>query len=124
MQQIAVQEPVTLPEATTPTEAAMPAEIAAPPAAQPPAAVDPAVPAEVAATIKVVLSLTRNMPAVYKAQLISDLATSLGKDLTVSVPGPRRSLRGICADLGPAPSAEEIDEARREAWSNFPREDI
>jgi len=37
---------------------------------------------------------------------------------------PKRSLYGICADLGPAPSAEEIDESRREMWGNFPREDI
>ena len=37
---------------------------------------------------------------------------------------PRRSLYGIFADLGDAPSAEEIDEARREMWGNFPREDI
>jgi hypothetical protein len=39
-------------------------------------------------------------------------------------PTPRRSLLGLCADLGPAPSAEDIDEARREMWSGFPREDI
>lgn len=35
-----------------------------------------------------------------------------------------RSLLGLGADLGPAPSGEEIDGARREAWANFPREDI
>jgi hypothetical protein len=35
-----------------------------------------------------------------------------------------RSLIGLCADLGPAPSAEEIDEARREMWAGFPRDDI
>lgn len=39
-------------------------------------------------------------------------------------PTPKRSLLGIAADLGPGPSAEEIDEARREAWANFPRDDI
>lgn len=36
----------------------------------------------------------------------------------------RPPLRGIFADLGVHISAEEIDEARREAWSGFPREDI
>ena len=35
-----------------------------------------------------------------------------------------RSFIGLCADLGPAPSAEEIDEARREMWTGFPRDDI
>ena len=37
---------------------------------------------------------------------------------------PLKSLRGLCADMGPAPSAEEIDQSRREAWANFPREDV
>lgn len=32
---------------------------------------------------------------------------------------PGRSIYGILADLGPAPSAEEIDEARREAWAKW-----
>jgi hypothetical protein len=31
---------------------------------------------------------------------------------------------GLCADLGEHIIAEEIDEARREMWSNFPRDDI
>ena len=35
---------------------------------------------------------------------------------------PHRSLWGVLQHLGPAPSAEDIDEARREAWANFPRE--
>lgn len=37
---------------------------------------------------------------------------------------PRRSLLGLVADRGPAPSAEEIDEVRRELWANFPRDDL
>jgi hypothetical protein len=35
---------------------------------------------------------------------------------------PYRSLWGAMKHLGPAPSAEDIDEARREAWANFPHE--
>jgi hypothetical protein len=38
--------------------------------------------------------------------------------------GPRKILAGIWADLGIDLSAEEIDEARREAWTEFPRRDI
>lgn len=37
---------------------------------------------------------------------------------------PRRSLYGVVKHLGPAPSAEDIDEMRREVWANFPRDDI
>jgi len=37
--------------------------------------------------------------------------------------GPTHPLIGLCADLGAAPSAEDIDEARREMWARFPRDD-
>jgi len=34
--------------------------------------------------------------------------------------GPRRSIKGLCADLGIKITAADITEARREMWSNFP----
>lgn len=37
---------------------------------------------------------------------------------------PLRSLMGALEHLNTNVSAEEIDEARREMWGNFPREDI
>jgi len=37
---------------------------------------------------------------------------------------PRRPLRGLLKDLGPAPTEEDIAEARREMWGNFPREHL
>jgi hypothetical protein len=37
---------------------------------------------------------------------------------------PTRSLRGLLAKYGPAPSAEEIDENRAEMFANFPRSDF
>jgi hypothetical protein len=37
---------------------------------------------------------------------------------------PRRSLRGLWADLGVHLSEEDLAEARREMWGSFPREDI
>ncbi|HVG17642.1 MAG TPA: DUF2281 domain-containing protein [Blastocatellia bacterium] len=37
---------------------------------------------------------------------------------------PRRSLMGLCADLKIRITEEDIAEARREMWGNFPREDI
>jgi len=43
--------------------------------------------------------------------------TSAGKE-------PMRSLRGILAKYGPAPSAEEIDLSRAEMFANFPRSDF
>ncbi|HXB75492.1 MAG TPA: hypothetical protein VNY05_45085 [Candidatus Acidoferrales bacterium] len=37
---------------------------------------------------------------------------------------PTRSLRGLLAKYGPAPSAEEIDENRAEMLADFPRSDF
>jgi hypothetical protein len=37
---------------------------------------------------------------------------------------PTRSLRGLLAKYGPAPSAEEIDQNRAEMLANFPRSDF
>lgn len=42
-------------------------------------------------------------------------------------PGPAAGTRGIvglCADLGTAPSSQEIDDARRDVWAGFPRDDV
>jgi hypothetical protein len=35
-----------------------------------------------------------------------------------------RSIIGLCADLRSAPTADEIDEARRETWAGVRREDV
>jgi len=37
---------------------------------------------------------------------------------------PTRSLRGLFAKYGPAPSAEQIDQNRAEMFANFPRSDF
>ncbi|MGD1073522.1 MAG: hypothetical protein ABSB15_25705 [Bryobacteraceae bacterium] len=36
---------------------------------------------------------------------------------------PRKNGRGLWADLGIDLTAADIDEARREMWKNFPRDD-
>ena len=43
---------------------------------------------------------------------------------TTSPKRPTRSLRGLLAKYGPAPSAEEIDQNRAEMFANFPRSDF
>jgi hypothetical protein len=37
---------------------------------------------------------------------------------------PRRDLYGLLADLGVHVTDEDIDEIRKEMWSNFPRDDF
>jgi hypothetical protein len=69
-------------------------------------------------------SLASDLTPRDKLRLIDDLVQQLLREPAMQNRGPFRSLWGALAHLGPAPSAEEIDEARREAWANFPREDI
>ena len=38
--------------------------------------------------------------------------------------GAPRALIGLCADLGRAPSAAEIDDARAQMWASFPHNDV
>jgi hypothetical protein len=75
-------------------------------------------------TLEEVLDLVKQLSALDKARLIERIVPDIERELMVTRPAPRKSLWGLCADLGPAPSAEEIDQARREEWANFPREDI
>jgi hypothetical protein len=58
---------------------------------------------------------------------VNDLTGSVEVVVQQAQPRPLaapRALFGLCADLGTAPSAEEIDDARREMWSAFPRDDV
>jgi hypothetical protein len=78
-----------------------------------------------AVTADTVLTLLRKLQPRERLRVIAQALPEVERDLS-EPPRPLKSLRGLCADLGPAPSAEEIDEARREVWvwAGFPREDI
>jgi len=75
-------------------------------------------------TLEEALSLIKRLSPLDKVRLIEQITTDIKRELMAAPPAPRKSLWGLCADLGPAPSAEEIDQARQEEWANFPREDI
>ena len=75
-------------------------------------------------TIERILNLAAHLQPNEQAQLISRLAAVMEKSVPVAATEPRPSLYGALADLGPAPSAEDIDEVRREMWANFPRDDF
>ena len=77
-----------------------------------------------AATLEQVVSLARQLPPVEKIRLIERMVPEIERDMLGQRPLKRKSLLGLCADLGPAPSTEDIDEIRREMWAGFPREDI
>jgi hypothetical protein len=69
--------------------------------------------------------MLRQLPLRERLKVIAQVVSESERELP-SEPAarPKKSLYGMLADQGPAPSAEEIDEARREAWANFPRDDI
>jgi hypothetical protein len=72
-------------------------------------------------TFEQVLALAQLLPPVDQARLIARLVPVMEKLLDhVEQPlSPRKPLRGLLADLGPAPSAEDIDEVQREMWASF-----
>jgi hypothetical protein len=54
-----------------------------------------------------------------KVRLVEQVMATLERDLSPTQSKPRRSLYGLWSDVDV--SADDIDEARREMWSNFPR---
>jgi transcriptional regulatory protein LevR len=85
-----------------------------------------------AVTLDQVITLARQLSPLEKIRLIEQIAPEIERHMQqqgteqpdLAQPKPLRSLLGLCADLGPAPSAEDIDEIRKEMWGDFPREDI
>ncbi len=67
-------------------------------------------------------ALARELSPLDRLRLIEALVATLERDwrTQVEAPASRRSLYGLWRDLGPAPSAEEIDQARRDAWGELP----
>jgi hypothetical protein len=75
-------------------------------------------------TLEEAFNLVQQLSLVDKVRLIERLAPKIEQELVAANPTPRRSLWGLCADLGTAPSAGEIDEVRQQEWAAFPQEDI
>jgi hypothetical protein len=70
------------------------------------------------------VDLALKLSPLDKVHLVERVMTTLERELSTSSQKPKRkrSLYGLWSDV--SISAEEIDEARREMWGNFPREDI
>lgn len=77
-------------------------------------------------TLDQVLALAQRLRPVDQVRLMARLTPTIERVLGQVEPStpsvPRVPLRGLLADLGPAPSAEEIDEVQREMWATFTRE--
>ena len=75
-------------------------------------------------TLQKVIKLAKQLSPIDKVRLIQQLTPDLELELTQQKTQPKKSLWGLCKDLGEAPSAAEIDLSRNEEWGSFPREDI
>jgi hypothetical protein len=75
-------------------------------------------------SLQEVLKQALQLSTVDKVRLIQQIAPEIERELIDNPPTPRKSLWGLCADLGQAPSESEIDAVRSQEWANFPREDI
>ena len=53
-------------------------------------------------------------------EAVEELLSGAG-EVKAAAKEPTRSLRGLLAKYGPAPTADEIDENRSEMLANFPR---
>jgi len=74
------------------------------------------------ASIERAVKVLRELPPREQLKVIVEILPELEMMLSESSGKPRRSLLGLCADLGKAPSTQEIDEARKDIWAGFPRE--
>lgn len=71
-------------------------------------------------TLDQILTLTQRLSPADKVRLMQRLLADIWAHMQTQperdTPAPTRSLRGLWADLGTAPSAEEIFKVRREMW--------
>ena len=68
---------------------------------------------------EMVLEKLWDLPAEKKKDVLAFVESLKKKDAPRQ---PLRSLRGLWADLGIEITEEDIAEARREMWGNFPRD--
>ncbi len=73
-------------------------------------------------TLEEALTLVRELSPVDKARLIERIVPDIERELKTARSMPLKSLRGMWRGLDI--TEEEIAEARREMWGDFPREDI
>ena len=76
------------------------------------------------ATVSQVKGLLEKLSLSEKAEIVEWLEAAIKSDTPTTQQTQRRPMYGLCADLGPGPSDEDIEVVRREMWRNFPRDDF
>jgi hypothetical protein len=70
-------------------------------------------------TLEQALRVVEQLSPTDKLRLIEKIVPTIAQSLPGSTSQPRRSLLGLCADLGQAPSEADIDAVRQEMWAGF-----
>ena len=73
-------------------------------------------------TEQTIIDLIRSLPSDKQEEMLAHAQQLRARSGEVKT--PRKSGRGLWADLGIDLTAEDIADAHREMWKNFPREDI
>jgi hypothetical protein len=73
-------------------------------------------------TLEQVLEAAKQLSLTDKVRLIEQVAPQIEREIQAARSTQRKSLRGLWRGLDVTP--DEIAEARREMWGDFPREDI
>lgn len=73
-------------------------------------------------TVEELVTFAKRLSTVDKVRLIEQIAPEIKRDLDSRFPQPRPSLRGLWQGI--EISEEDIADARREMWNDFPREDM
>lgn len=68
------------------------------------------------------VELALKLSSIDKVRLVEQVMTTLKRDLSEQQKTPKQSLLGIWSDT--SISDADIDEARSELWSDFPRDDV
>jgi hypothetical protein len=68
------------------------------------------------------MAIALNLSPLDKVRLVEQVMATLEQDLVSNQKKPKRSLYGLWSDV--SVSAEDVDDARQEMWSEFPHEDI
>jgi putative lipoic acid-binding regulatory protein len=75
-------------------------------------------------TVDQVVGMFRKLSFRERLKVIAIVVPEMEQDLPEKKLLKRKSLRGLWKDLNVHLTAEDIDQARKEMWANFPREDI
>jgi hypothetical protein len=73
---------------------------------------------------RTVLEKLRALPPDKQQEVLDFVEFLQHRVLERTATRPRRSPKGLWADLGIQITEEDIAEVRREMWRNFPREDV